>query len=127
MKSPYILTNNKLTDEEFKSKYYVAETGQQQFHTMDLSDGENERMQLLINNDRANRDYIKWVIDLMREMSESSYSDRTKIRKKLKVVSFMAIAALVFGVTNIIVASLTAIAFKRRLRNQMATQSPIGH
>ena len=37
MRSPYVLTNKKLTDEEFKEKYYVYETGKQQFHTMDLT------------------------------------------------------------------------------------------
>lgn len=114
MRSPYVLTNKKLTDEEFKEKYYAYETGKQQFHTMDLSDGDNEKMQLLINNDRANRDYVKWAIDLMHEMSESSQNDRAKIRSRLDVMSYIAEAALALGVINCIAMGVIEFVVRRR-------------
>lgn len=49
----YFLTDRKLTDQEFKDKYGVAGIGEEQYHTMHISDGENERQQLIINNVRC--------------------------------------------------------------------------
>lgn len=62
MKGNYELTDRKLSDEEFKEKYYVKGIGVEQYHTMDIYDGLDERQQLLINNDRCLMNYYKSIM-----------------------------------------------------------------
>lgn len=45
--------DRKLTDHEFQTKYWQGGSVQDQYHTMLISDGRDEREQLIINNIRA--------------------------------------------------------------------------
>ncbi len=48
--------DRKLTDHEFQTKYWQGGSVQNQYHTMQISDGRDEREQLIINNIRALKD-----------------------------------------------------------------------
>lgn len=101
MKGTYILTDKKLSDEEFKEKYYVKGFNEQQFHTMDLDDGIDERQQLLINNDRAlfeimtsfNRIYLRNQADRVTELK--------RIKKEIRIATAIAVAAAILNVLTL--------------------------
>lgn len=61
MKNGYIIGGNKLSDQQFSDKYWLYGDAEYQFHSMDISDGLDERQQLLINNDRALYERIKII------------------------------------------------------------------
>ncbi len=48
--------DRKLTDHEFQTKYWQGGSVPNQYHTMMISDGRDEREQLIINNIRALKD-----------------------------------------------------------------------
>ena len=95
MKGKYILTDRKLSDEEFKKKYYVKGLNQQQFHTMDLSDGVDERQQLLINNDRALWERMDWIKDHYFEEEENRTKQLSAIRKATRTATIICIMAAI--------------------------------
>ena len=95
MKGKYKLTDRKLSDEEFKAKYYV-DGYDQQYHTRDISDGVDERQQLLINNDRWLFDDYKYAIDFYNKTAEERISQIQEINKKIirnNIITAMCVVA----------------------------------
>ena len=83
MLNGYTLGDEKLSRERFANKYWMGgkEEYVYQFHTMDIADGESERQQLLINNDRA---LYKLINDIrQRNIRSDSYLELDKVEKKL--------------------------------------------
>lgn len=102
MKGKYKLTDRKLSDEEFKAKYYV-DGYDQQYHTMDISDGVDERQQLLINNDRWLFDAYKYAIDFCIKTAEERIRQIQEINKKIIRNNIItAICVVASAIINII-------------------------
>ena len=98
MKGNYQLSDKKLSDEEFKEKYYVKGLDQQ-YHTMDLSDGVDERQQLLINNDRWLFDAYKYAIDFCINTTGERMQE---IVRNIRIAATLALAAAILNVIVLI-------------------------
>lgn len=102
MRNGYVIGGEKLSDQQFSDKYWLAGNAEYQFHSMDIGDGLDERQQLLINNDRALFEAIKWHFDRSMERT-SNIEKETKL--KLKVIK-RAIATL--SVINVAIVGMLA-------------------
>lgn len=95
----YILGTEKLSTKHFKNKYWRGGDKEfiYQFHRMDISDGLDERQQLLINNDRALYKMTRELWEKEFKDSGAIYSLRSDLAKSKK-----AIAALIIFNTAIV-------------------------
>lgn len=91
MKNGYVIGGEKLSKKQFSRKYWIDGDAKYQFHTMDITDGLDERQQLLINNDRALKESINWHHQMTVEMVDDV---RESIKQKSNACR-RAIAALV--------------------------------
>ena len=85
MLNGYTLGDEKLSRERFANKYWMGgrEEYVYQFHTMDIADGETERQQLLINNDRA---LYKLIRDVKEQTGKAvSHWDLNKVEKRVRL------------------------------------------
>lgn len=104
MLNGYTLGNEKLSREQFSGKYWKCGQAEfnYQFHTMEIEDGLDERQQLLINNDRALYNLIKYT--LSRGRAGSPFNER-RLKKAEKAIGYLMLLQF-FEIMIVILRSL---------------------
>ncbi len=89
--------DRQLTDHEFQTKYWQGGSYPNQYHTMLISDGRDEREQLIINNIRALKD------ETVTNRTMMARKGRDRDRKTAAAIAVTAAALAGLNLTTVII------------------------